>query len=65
MIELKRQGRIGREVIAEVEEKIAKLATPRNKSARPVLVYEGELAPSVETEGFFDSIIPFRTLLGL
>jgi len=65
VIELKRQGHIGREVIAEVEEKIAKLAMPRNKSARPVLVYEGELAPSVETEGFFDSIIPFRSLLGL
>lgn len=65
VIELKRQGHVGREVIAEVEEKIAKLAMPRNKSARPVLVYEGELAPSVETEGFFDSIVPFRSLLGL
>jgi len=38
---------------------------PRNKSAKPVLVYEGEHAPSVETEGFFDSIIPFWSLLGL
>ena len=48
-----------------IKEKLAKLSTPRNKSARPVLIYEGELAPSVETEGFFDSIIPFRVLLRL
>lgn len=65
VIELKRQRKIGREIISEVEDKIAKLATPRDKSARAVLVYEGELSPSVETEGFFDSIIPFRSLLGL
>lgn len=65
VIELKRKRHIGREVIAEVEAKLAKLATPRDKSARPVLVYDGELAPSIETDGFFDALISFRSLLGL
>ena len=65
VVEIKRQVKIGRGIIAEVAEKLKKLASPRGKSARPVLVYEGELAPSVETEGFFDAIIPFDELLGL
>jgi len=65
VIEVKRQRQIGREVIDEVEAKIRKLATPRGKSARAVLVYEGELASVVETEGYFDALIPFRQLLGL
>lgn len=65
VIELKRKRHIGREVIAEVEAKLAKLATPRDKSARPVLIYDGELAPSIETDGFFDALISFRSLLGL
>ena len=32
---------------------------------RPVLVYAGELAKSVEADGFFDTIIPARRLLGM
>lgn len=65
VVEIKRQREIGKEVIAEVEEKLAKLATPRGKSSRPALIYDGHLAPGVETEGFFDAIIPFRELLKL
>ena len=44
---------------------LGRLGTPREKSVRPVLVYDGRLAPIVETEGFFDVLIPFRELLGL
>lgn len=65
VVEIKRQREIGREVIDEVSEKIRRLGTPRDKSVRPVLVYDGRLAPIVETEGFFDVLIPFRKLLGL
>ena len=65
MVEIKRKREIGREVIDEVERKIAKLSTPRGKSARPVLVYDGVLAPIVETDGYFDAIVPFTQLLGL
>lgn len=65
VVEIKRQGKIDRGIIAEVAEKVKKLATPKGKSARAVLVYDGELAPSVETDGFFDVIVPFRDLLGM
>lgn len=32
---------------------------------RPVFVYVGELAKSVEAVGFFDTIVPARRLLGM
>ncbi len=65
VVEIKRKREIGREVIAEVERKLKKLSTPRGKSSRTALVYDGTLAPIVETDGYFDAIIPFRQLLGL
>ena len=65
VIEIKRKREIGREVIEEVERKLKKLSTPRGKSARTALVYDGDLAPIVEADGYFDAIIPFRELLGL
>ena len=65
VVEIKRQREIGREVIDEVAEKIKRLPTPRGKSVRPVLVYDGHLAPIIETEGFFDALISFRSLLGI
>jgi len=65
VIEIKRKREIGRDVIEEVDRKLAKLSTPRGKSARPALVYEGHLAPIVEADGYFDALVPFRSLLGL
>lgn len=65
VIEIKRRREIGREVIDEVARKLEKLATPRGKSARTALVYDGMLAPTIETDGYFDALIPFRQLLGL
>ena len=32
-------------------------------SVRPVLVYEGELDPSIESEGYFDALVRFQDLL--
>ena len=63
VIEMKRKREIGREVIDEVSRKLKLLSTPRGKSARAALVYDGHLAPIVETEGYFDALIPFRQLL--
>ena len=34
-------------------------------SVRTALVYDGNLAPIVEADGYFDAIIPFRCLLGV
>lgn len=65
VVEIKRKREIGREVVAEVERKIAKLSSPRGKSSRPALVYDGDLAPVIEAEGYFDALIPFSQLLGV
>lgn len=63
LIEVKRQQEIGREVIHEMEEKITRLAKPDGVSVRTALVYEGHVAPIVETEGFFDVLINVRELI--
>ena len=65
VVEVKRRQKIGREIIAEVETKVKRLGKLKNRSIRPVLVYSGELSPIVETDGFFDSLIPFGKLLGM
>ena len=65
VVEVKRQREIGREVIREVEEKVARIERPAGKSIRTALVYDGHLAPIVEADNYFDAIVPFRTLLGL
>ena len=65
VVEGKRKANIGREVIYEVERKRRLLPHPKSVSVRTALVYEGELAPSVEADGFFDAIIRFKDLLGI
>ena len=50
-------------VVAEVEEKVRRMPFRKGLSARPVLVYDGELLPSVEGSGYFDAIINARQLL--
>ena len=65
LIEVKRKREIGREVIREMEEKVRLLPKRSGVSLRTALVYEGNLAPIVEADGYFDAIIPFRRLLGL
>ena len=65
VVEVKRQSSIGREVIDEVREKCRRLPRPRDMSLHTALVYEGEIAPSIEADGYFDAIIPFSRLLGL
>lgn len=65
LVEIKRRREIGREVIAEMQEKCRRIARPDGVSLRTALVYEGKLAPSVEADGYFDAIVPARNLLGL
>ena len=64
-MEIKRKREIGREVIDDVVEKVRRLPRRNGISVRTALVYEGHLAPVVEADGYFDAIVPFRTLLGL
>ena len=65
IVEIKRQREIGREVEREVEQKVDRLGKHEGKSIRTSLVYEGHLAPIVEADDFFDSIVPVQDLMGL
>ena len=65
IIEIERKNEIGEEVEREVAEKIAHLRTPKTKSVKTVLVYDGEQAPGLEEDRFFDFLVPAGTLLGL
>ena len=65
VIEVKRKREIGREVIREMEDKVRLLPMRSGVSVRTALVHDGNLAPIVEADGYFDAIIPFRRLLGV
>lgn len=65
VVEIKRMKEIGPSVAEEVAGKIARFRRPRGKSFRTVLIYDGTLAPRLETGGFFDLLLPFSQLLGL
>ena len=65
VVEAKRKREIGSEIVQEMENRVAKIPKKRSCSVRTAIVYEGHLAPIVEAEGYFDAVIPFRTLLGL
>ena len=63
IVEVKRRREIDREVIDEVAEKVNRLPHRSGISMRTALVYEGNLAPIVEADGYFDAIVPFAKLL--
>ena len=65
VVEIKRRREIGREIIREVEEKVARLPVRKGVSVRTALVYDGHLAPSVEGDGYFDAIVPIESVLRL
>lgn len=63
VVEVKRKNYIGPEIEAEVREKIRRIPLRSGMSARPALVYDGDVAPSVVGRGYFDAIIPASKLL--
>ena len=63
VVEIKRRKEIDRGIIAEVEAKTAALKVAKGLSVRTALVYDGELSPSVEAEGYFDFVVPLSRLL--
>ena len=64
VVELKRRERIAESVEEEVQQKVVRLGLPRTTSVRTVLVYEGELSPTIVENGYFDFTIPAEALLG-
>ena len=65
VVEIKRKVRIGVSVEDEVRRKVERLALPAVKSVKTVLVYDGELDPEVEENGYFDFLVPAERLLGV
>jgi hypothetical protein len=53
----------GREVIEEVEEKLRRIKAPRGFAVVPVLIKFGEVARTVEKEGFFYRILDMGEML--
>ena len=64
VVEIKRRASIPPSVEDEVREKVKRLRLPRRLSVRTALVYDGEIAPDIEENGYFDALIPFDSLLG-
>jgi len=64
VVEVKRMNRIGSDVEDEVEMKLSRLLLRKGISKRPVLVYDGELDPVVESSGYFCALVPFDRLIG-
>ena len=64
IVEIKRRGHIGEDVVDEVEKKVSALKVSLDKSIRTVLVYDGELSKRVPADAFFSFIISSDRLLG-
>ena len=62
VVEIKRRVRILPSVQDEVREKIRRLKIPRDLSIRSALVYDGELAPELEENNYFDYFVPAERL---
>jgi len=61
--EIKLRKIISASVIGEVKEKIARLKVNSRQSIRPILIFEGDLAPSILEGHFFSELISFSSLL--
>ena len=64
LFEIKRKQKITVAVEDEVRQKLERLKLPKGKSAKLVLVYDGELDSEIEEDGFFDYLISADRLLG-
>ena len=65
IVEVKRQKKIEHDVIEEVDEKVRLIRRRPGVSMKTALVYDGELARSVETDGYFDALVSSSRLLGI
>ena len=63
VVEVKRRDMIDASVVDEVKEKVARLPNPNSLSVRPVLVYDGELSPSIIEGGYFAATIKASEML--
>lgn len=61
--EIKFSKNIDFSIIDEMKQKIRKLKIAKEMSIRPVLIYQGKLAPKVIEENYFSNLISFDQLL--
>ena len=64
IVEIKRRD-IDKSIIAEVDRKVSAISRPAGVSIRTALVFDGDIAPTVEANGYFDAIVKFGDLLGI
>ena len=63
VFETKFRKQISSKVIAEMQEKVSRLRSPRGFSVRTGLIYQGELDPEIPRSDYFDFLIPAGDLL--
>ena len=63
VVEVKHQEHIGKEVIDEMRNRVAKIPRKGRKSVRVALVYDGDLDPAVAASGYFDALVSTEDLL--
>ena len=63
VLEIKLRGKIDRDVIDEVKEKVRRLEGARAMTVRTGLIFVGELDRRVGEDDYFDFIVPFERLL--
>lgn len=62
LVEIKRKGKIGEEVIEEMEQKVSAIRRRKGVSVRTALVYDGRLAGTVAAHGYFSAVVDVRTV---
>ena len=62
LCEHKFKSQIRTSVIQEVDREIGAIKLPKNQSIRTVLIYDDQLAPSIEEDQAFDFLIPASEL---
>ena len=63
LIEIKRRNELGYEVVDEMDEKISRITRPHGVSIKTALVFAGNLAKTVEADGYIDAIIDIRDII--
>lgn len=63
IVEVKRRTEIKHAVIDEVDEKVSRIKHRRGVSFKTALVYDGHLAMTVESDGYFDAIVDVREIM--
>lgn len=63
VVEIKRRKKIDQSIEDDVQRKVDRLMLPKGRSVKLALVYDGELDPTIEENGYFDFLIPASALL--